>query len=77
LNESVLVDGFRDGEGCSNKETEKGSTWTLKAPAAAVEASVAEATVAKTAIRLNHKGPGYHANVTVKILMFNVSCNSH
>jgi hypothetical protein len=39
-------------------------TWTLKAPAAAVEASLAETRVAKTAIHLNHKGPGYHANVT-------------
>ena len=39
-------------------------TWTLKALAAAIEASVAETTVAKTAIHLNHKGPGYHANVT-------------
>ena len=39
-------------------------TWTLKALAAAVEASLAETRVAKTAIHLNHKGPGYRASVT-------------
>jgi hypothetical protein len=39
-------------------------TWTLKAPAATVRAAVAETTAARTAIRLNRKGPGYHANAT-------------
>ena len=39
-------------------------TWTLEAPAAAVRTEVAETTTVKTAIRLNHEGPGYHANVT-------------
>ena len=39
-------------------------TWTLKAPAAAIETEVAETTTVKTAIHLNHKGPGYHANPT-------------
>ena len=39
-------------------------TWTLKALVAAVRTEVAETTTVKTAIHLNHKGPGYHANVT-------------
>ena len=39
-------------------------TWTLKELAAAVETEVAETTTVKTAIHLNHKGPGYRASVT-------------
>src|ERR1700729_1168173 len=39
-------------------------TWTLKAPAATAYPTLAEAKMIKTAIHLNHKGPGYHANVT-------------
>ena len=39
-------------------------TWTLKEPVAAVEASAAEAAAAKTAIHLNHRGPGDRASVT-------------
>jgi hypothetical protein len=39
-------------------------TWALKAPAATVQAAMAETTAARTAIRLNHKGPGYRANAT-------------
>ena len=39
-------------------------TWTLEAPVATVRTEVAETTTVKTAIRLNHEGPGYHANVT-------------
>ena len=39
-------------------------TWTLKEPAATVETEVAETTTVKTAIHLNHKGPGYRASVT-------------
>jgi hypothetical protein len=39
-------------------------TWALKAPAATVKTEVAEATAVETAIRLNHKGPGYRASVT-------------
>ena len=31
---------------------------------ATIEATMAETTVTKTAIHLNHKGPGYYANVT-------------
>ena len=39
-------------------------TWTLKAPPATVEMTVAETTVIKTAIRLHRKGPGYRASAT-------------
>src|SRR5437588_500790 len=39
-------------------------TWTLKEPVAAVEASAAETAAAKTAIHLNHRGPGDRASVT-------------
>jgi hypothetical protein len=39
-------------------------TWTLKAPVATAPVAVAEATAARTAIHLSHKGPGYRANVT-------------
>src|SRR5258707_12522812 len=39
-------------------------SWTLKAPATAVRAAVAETRATKTAIHLSHKGPGYHANAT-------------
>ena len=39
-------------------------TWTLKEPVAAVETSAAEAAEIKTAIHLNHRGPGDRASVT-------------
>ena len=39
-------------------------TWALEAPAATVKTEAAETATVKTAIRLNHEGPGYHANVT-------------
>ena len=39
-------------------------TWTLKEPEAAVPAAATEVTVARTAILLNHRGPGDRASVT-------------
>ena len=39
-------------------------TWTQKEPAAADITAMTEIMTATTAIRLNRKGPGIHANVT-------------
>src|SRR5207244_10910610 len=39
-------------------------TWTLKAPVATVRAAAAETAATKTAIHLNHEGPGHRASAT-------------